>query len=171
LASEHRRKYPEAPPGTGVRRTTVRPKTIYPPLYFFAACAAMVALHVLAPGIRVVSPPVSYAGVALIVAGVLLALVAKRRFDRLGTTVRPFERSAVVVSDGPFGYSRNPMYLGMLLALSGLFVVLGSLSPLAVLPLFYWIIVTRFVRREERHMVEQFGDVYGDYKRRVRRWL
>jgi protein-S-isoprenylcysteine O-methyltransferase Ste14 len=114
---------------------------------------------------------VSYAGVALIVAGVLLALVAKRRFDRLGTTVRPFERSAVVVSDGPFGYSRNPMYLGMLLALSGLFVVLGSLSPLAVLPLFYWIIVTRFVRREERHMVEQFGDVYGDYKRRVRRWL
>jgi protein-S-isoprenylcysteine O-methyltransferase Ste14 len=149
----------------------VRPRTIYPPLYFFAACGTMVALHVLVPGIRVVSPPVSYAGVALIVAGVVLAFVAKRRFDRVGTTVRPFERSTTVVSDGPFGYSRNPMYLGMLLALSGLFVVLGSLSPLVVLPLFYWIIVTKFVRREERHMVEQFGDVYGDYKRRVRRWL
>jgi protein-S-isoprenylcysteine O-methyltransferase Ste14 len=149
----------------------VRPRTIYPPLYFFAACGTMVALHFLVPGVRVVSPPVSCTGIALIAAGVVLAVVAKGRFDGVGTTVRPFERSTAVVSDGPFGYSRNPMYLGMFLALFGLFVVLGSLSPLVVLPLFYWIIVTQFVRCEERHMAEQFGDVYGDYKRRVRRWL
>lgn len=156
---------------SGVRRSKVKPRTIYPPIYFFAACAAMVALHALVPVDRLVSPPYTYLGVVPIVAGVVLAVVAKRRFDGVGTTVRPFERSTAVVSDGPFGYSRNPMYLGMFLALSGLFVVLGSLSPLPVLPLFYWIIVTKFVRREERHMVEQFGDVYGDYKRRVRRWL
>jgi protein-S-isoprenylcysteine O-methyltransferase Ste14 len=63
------------------------------------------------------------------------------------------------------------MYLGMFIALFGLFVLLGTLSSTVVIPVFYWVIVTQFVRREERHMEEQFGDPYLDYKRRVRRWL
>jgi protein-S-isoprenylcysteine O-methyltransferase Ste14 len=149
----------------------VKPRTIYPPVYFFAACAAMVALHLWFPGVRLLSPPATYAGVALIVAGVVLAVVAKKRFDGVGTTVKPFERSSAVVAHGPFRYSRNPMYLGMFLALFGLSVLLGTLTPAAVIPVFTWIIVTRFVHREERHMEEQFGDAYRDYKRRVRRWL
>jgi protein-S-isoprenylcysteine O-methyltransferase Ste14 len=150
---------------------TVKSPTIYPPVYFFAACAAMVACHVLSPVVRVLSPPITYAGVALIVAGFALALIANHRFVRAGTTVKPFERSSAVVSDGPFRYGRNPMYLGMFVALFGLFVLLGTLSSIVVIPVFYGIIVTRFVRREERHMEEQFGDAYLDYKRRVRRWL
>lgn len=148
---------------------TSRP--VYPPVYFFVACAAMVALHLWFPVVRVLSPPVNHVGVALIVAGIALAAMAKRRFDVAGTTVKPFQRSSAVVSDGPFRFSRNPMYLGMLLALSGLFVLLGTLSPLVVLPVFYATIAAQFVRREERHMEEQFGDAYRDYKRRVRRWF
>jgi protein-S-isoprenylcysteine O-methyltransferase Ste14 len=149
----------------------VKSPTLYPPVYFFAACAAMVACHVLFPLVRVLSPPITYAGVALIVAGFALALIANYRFVRAGTTVKPFRQSSAVVSNGPFHYSRNPMYLGMLLALFGLFVLLGTLSSIIVIPVFYWVIVTQFVRREERHMEKQFGSVYLDYKRRVRRWL
>jgi protein-S-isoprenylcysteine O-methyltransferase Ste14 len=119
----------------------------------------------------VVPPPYTYVGVVPIIAGVVLAVVAKGRFDRAGTTVKPFEQSSAVVSEGPFRYSRNPIYLGMFIALFGLFVLLGTLSSIVVIPVFYGIIVTQFVRREERHMEEQFGDAYLDYKRRVRRWL
>ena len=149
----------------------MKPRTIYPPIYFFAACAAMAALHWWFPGVRLLSPPATYAGAAPVVAGVVLAFVAKKQFDGVGTTVKPFERSSVVVAHGPFRYSRNPMYLGMFLALFGLSVLLGTLTPVAVIPVFAWLIVSRFVHREERHMEEQFGDAYRDYKRRVRRWL
>jgi protein-S-isoprenylcysteine O-methyltransferase Ste14 len=149
----------------------VKPRTIYPPIYFFAACAAMGALDVFIPVVRVVPPPYTYVGVVPIIAGVVLAVVAKRRFDRAGTTVKPFEQSSAMISEGPFRYSRNPIYLGMFIALFGLFVLLGTLSSTVVIPVFYWVIVTQFVRREERHMEEQFGDPYLDYKRRVRRWL
>ena len=85
--------------------------------------------------------------------------------------MRPFEPSTALVEDGPFRFSRNPMHLGMVLVLAGAFILLGSLSPLFVLPAFVWLLHTRFVVREEAHMERHFGDCYLDYKRRVRRWL
>ena len=63
------------------------------------------------------------------------------------------------------------MYLSMMLGLLGIFVVLGSLTPLAVIPLFFLVIRTRFVAAEERKLEETFGDAYRNYTRRVRRWL
>jgi protein-S-isoprenylcysteine O-methyltransferase Ste14 len=142
-----------------------------PPLYFFAACALMIALHFAAPIARIVPWPFSLAGIAPIVAGIALAVVAERRFKRAGTAVLPFAPSTALVEDGPFRFTRNPMYVGILLVLAGLFVLLGTLSPLLVIPPFFWLIRARFVVPEEAHMERHFGERYLDYKRRVRRWL
>ena len=142
-----------------------------PPLHFFAACALMIALHLAAPIVRIVPWPFSLAGIVAIVAGIGLATLAERRFRRAGTAVRPFAPSTALVEDGPFRFTRNPMYVGMLLVLAGLFVLLGSLSPLLVIPAFLWLIQARFVVPEEAHMARHFGERYSDYKRRVRRWL
>ncbi len=142
-----------------------------PPLYFALAIVLMVALRLLLPIAPLIPWPWSLAGIVAIVAGIGLAIVAERRFRRAGTAGRPFEPSTALVEDGPFRFSRNPMYVGILLVLAGLFVLLGTLSPLLVIPAFFGLIRTRFVVPEEAHMERHFGERYLDYKRRVRRWL
>jgi protein-S-isoprenylcysteine O-methyltransferase Ste14 len=100
-----------------------------------------------------------------------MAFTVNRRFKRAGTTIRPFEDSSALVTDGLFAFSRNPIYLGAVVGLLGIFVVLGSLSPLAVIPPFVTIIRARFIAVEERMLEAAFGDAYRDYMKRVRRWI
>jgi protein-S-isoprenylcysteine O-methyltransferase Ste14 len=142
-----------------------------PPLWFALAIALMVALHGLVPIARLVAGPWRLAGVLPILAGLALAIWGERRFKRAGTAVRPFEPSSALVEDGPFRLTRNPMYLGLLLVLAGLWILLGTLGPLLVPPAFFWLLQARFVVHEEAHMERHFGARYLDYRRRVRRWL
>ena len=142
-----------------------------PPLWLALALGLAAALHFLLPIARLVPWPWSLAGSVLILAGVALAIWGERRFKRAGTAVRPFEPSSALVEDGPFRFTRNPMYLGLLLALAGVVILLGTLSPLAVLPGFFLLLHARFVVPEEAHMGRHFGERYRDYLRRVRRWL
>jgi protein-S-isoprenylcysteine O-methyltransferase Ste14 len=146
-------------------------KRVLPPTYFLIAGLAMLALHLLAPVALLVPWPWSLLGLVPIVAGAALNLVADRRFKRAGTTIKPFETSSALVTDGPFRYSRNPMYLGMLAMLAGLWLLIGTLGPLVVLPIFFWVIRQRFVLPEEDAMAQQFGSAWEDYQRKVRRWL
>ncbi len=76
-----------------------------------------------------------------------------------------------LVVDGPFKYSRNPMYLGMVLALTGLALLLGTVTPWLVIPPFVWLMTVLFVRQEEQTMEKQFGSDYLAYKKKVRRWV
>ena len=148
-----------------------RQRRIIPPVYFFAALAIMVGLDGFLPLLALIEPPLTYLGWAPFALGLAIAIAGKRQFDRAGTTIKPFETSTALVTHGVFAFSRNPMYLSMMLGLLGVFVVLGSLMPLAVVPVFFLIIRTRFIAVEERMLEEAFGDDYGAYKSRVRRWL
>jgi protein-S-isoprenylcysteine O-methyltransferase Ste14 len=131
----------------------------------------MLALHLMVPLAVVVPWPWSLAGIAVMVAGGVLAVVAERRFKQAGTTVKPFDRSSALVTTGPFRYSRNPMYVGLLAMLAGLWLLLGTLTPLVVPPVFFGLIRQRFVMVEERALALQFGAAYEDYRGKVRRWL
>lgn len=131
----------------------------------------MVALDAIAPIVRLIAWPWNLAGVGIAAAGGLLALLAHRQFVRADTPVKPFEKSTALVQSGPFRFTRNPMYLGMLLILLGLFWGLGALSPVVVPPAFLVAIHHRFVKREELEMELQFRSDYLDYKHRVRRWI
>jgi protein-S-isoprenylcysteine O-methyltransferase Ste14 len=142
-----------------------------PPVYFLGAILLMLLLHHLAPIVDLLDRPWSRLGLIPIVAGVGLAVWAERLFKRAGTGVRPFSPSTALVASGPYRFTRNPMYLGMLLALLGLAILQGSIGGALPVPVFFWLLRERFVRREEAHMERHFGVEYRAFKQRVRRWI
>lgn len=148
-----------------------KPRRILPPVFFLAALVAMGALHELAPGTRLIWPPYTYLGWIAFAAGVIAAVAVKRRFDRAGISIKPNQVPEHLVTDGLFAYSRNPVYASMILGLAGIFVVLGTLTPALVVPVFAYLISVRFIALEERLLEDRFGDAYRDYAGRVRRWI
>lgn len=142
-----------------------------PPVFFLVALLLSLGLHYGIPVATVIAPPWSYFGIVLLVAGFTIAIVCAGAFARAKTAIRPFQESSVLVTSGFYRYTRNPMYLGMLLVLLGVDVFLGSISPFLVPPLFVWLIQQRFIRREEAMLEERFGDEYRGFRQRVRRWL
>ena len=142
-----------------------------PPVYFLASALLMLLLHLGLPGPRLVQWPWRWLGLLPVVAGGALAVAGERSFQRTGTAVLPFTEPSALVTTGPFAYTRNPMYLGLVLGLLGWAVLLGSLVPFVVVPAFSALIHFRFVLREEPFMAERFGREYDSYRERVRRWL
>jgi protein-S-isoprenylcysteine O-methyltransferase Ste14 len=76
-----------------------------------------------------------------------------------------------VVTSGIYRLSRNPMYLGFLLALAGWTVFLGNIIALALLPLFVAHMNAFQIKPEERALLAKFGPAYAQYMRTTRRWL
>lgn len=150
-----------------------RPGTrILPPLPYFVAIAGgwWLDRHVLRLAL-----PGGEAGLvlgwALVAAGLILfawSLVTMRRHL---TTVNPFRASSALCTDGPFRFSRNPIYLGDWLVLLGSTLVMSSAWPVVFAPLIWFIIRYGVIRHEEAHLEEYFGDAYREYRTKVRRWL
>ncbi|GAA5524270.1 hypothetical protein Maes01_00825 [Microbulbifer aestuariivivens] len=111
------------------------------------------------------------AGAVLISAGAVLALWGKITLDRAGTCVHPGGSTRAIVSDGPFRFSRNPLYVALTLIYLGLALLLSNAWALLLLPLLLWLIHTGVVRREERYLERKFGEEYRRYLRQVRRYL
>lgn len=146
-------------------------RKIVPPVYLLLSLIVMTVLHLFLPIGRIIPPPYSYFGAILVAVGLFMAGHAARAFGRAGTPVVPFERSTALVTSGFYRFTRNPMYLGLVLVLIGAGVLFGTVSAFLPIPVFVWIIENRFVRREERFLEDLFGAEYLAYKRRVRRWL
>lgn len=131
----------------------------------------MVALHFATPIVHVVPWPVNWLGFLMVVAGLAVANWHSRLFGRLGTNIDTFGEPGALTTEGLFRHTRNPMYLGMLTALVGLAIVLGSLAPVTVLLAFFLLLRLWYVPVEERAMAEKFGAEYAEYLSRVPRWL
>lgn len=131
---------------------------------------AMTGLHLAAPGPSWTAAPGSLAGLLPIVLGFLLHRSAERRCSKLGTPTRPGKDPSVLVTRGAFRFSRNPMFLGMVLGVFGYAVLLGSTSPLMVVPAFL-ALLDRSARREEVCLQECFGEDYDAYCGKTARWL
>ena len=105
-------------------------------------------------------------GIAIGVRGVLV-------FRRHETTVHPSKpdtASAVVTTD-IYGYTRNPMYLGLALMLCAWAIVLENLAAVLGVPVFMAYLTVFQIRPEERALGDKFGAAYDDYRRTVRRWI
>lgn len=111
------------------------------------------------------------AGLGLGVLGLLLAVWGVAVLRRAKTTILPFRASTAVVSDGPYRFTRNPMYVGMTLAYVGAALLLNTAWPMILLPLVLRAMVQLVITREEAFLSATFGSEYDDYRRRVRRWL
>lgn len=146
-------------------------KPILPPTYFMTGLLVSMVLHFFVPVVSIVSFPFNLIGLLFIVFGSVLNIWADQLFKERNTTVKPFEPPAVMVLEGPFAWSRHPMYLGMVAILLGTSVLCGSLTSF-IGPIGFWLIVRlRFIPAEEQSMIETFGDDYIRYRSRVRSWI
>jgi protein-S-isoprenylcysteine O-methyltransferase Ste14 len=150
---------------------TISFSKILPPTLLFAAVLLMLALHFLIPVVQIVPVFWRLVGIFPLGLGLAISYVAEKQFHQAGTTVQPFEGSSCLVTDGLYRFSRNPMYLGMVLILLGVAFLLGSLTPLWVIVFFVGWIHIQFIRHEEEMLFAQFGQDWLEYKARVRRWV
>ena len=146
-------------------------RRVLPPVYFLIAVLLTAALHFLLPLRGLIPFPWRLVGLVPLFLGIVLNVLSDRALKRHQTTVKPFELSRVLVTEGVFRVSRHPMYLGMALIIAGIAALLGSLSPWLVLPLLVLLLEVRFVRTEESMLEASFGEAYISYRKRTRRWM
>ena len=146
-------------------------RKILPVVYLLASLILMALLQLFLPLYQYVQPPFAFAGIIIVFAGIGLSAISAGMFVRVNTGLIPFEEATALVTDGVFGFTRNPMYLGMFLMVFGAAFLMGSVGALIPLLGFMLIIRFNFVAGEERFMEATFGQQYLDYKSKVRRWI
>ena len=142
-----------------------------PPVYLLLALLASYGLDRFLPIVDLVPELLRYLDLLPVVAALWIAGKSARRFGQRETTIKPFEESSALVTDGYFRYSRNPMYLSMLLLTTGVAWLLGSLTAFLPVPFLYAVLRFRFIAMEEGMLEQKFGVEYLEYKRQVRRWV
>ncbi len=147
---------------------------IPPPLVAAVVATAMLCASIWLGPVLALPPTARVAGALMLVAvGASFDLVSLLAFRRARTTINPLrpERSKAVVTSGLYRITRNPMYLGLVLILTGLALYLDSPWALPG-PLVFAAYITRFqIQPEERALTAHFGADYTAYCARVRRWL
>ncbi|MEJ8568153.1 methyltransferase family protein [Elongatibacter sediminis] len=148
-----------------------RKPRILPPMWLALTALAMVALDRWLP----LAQPVGEHGPLLFIIFLIPALVilawSVAAFLRVRTGLVPFSESTALVTTGLYRFSRNPMYLAMVLLLIAGAFRLGSVGAWLPIPVFAWIIHHRFILNEERFLESVHGEDFRVYCGRVRRWL
>lgn len=144
------------------------PPPIWTLIYLLVATAVSAALGwPKLPGF-----PVRLLGIALVVLAFIPPIWAAMLFRRAGTEINPIsETNRALVTDGPYQWTRNPMYLGLVTLSLGIAIWVGAwpmfLAPIAVFATANFV----HILFEEAKMRRQFGNTYDAYCARVRRWL
>jgi protein-S-isoprenylcysteine O-methyltransferase Ste14 len=146
-------------------------RKIVPPVYLLSTLVLMWLLQRFLPIYRFVEPPLAYAGIIVILFGALIAVISAGVFLKVDTGLEPFDEARVLVTSGFYRFTRNPMYIGMFVILLGVAFMLGNVSALFPIPVFFLIIRNNFVLGEERFCEAAFGQQFLDYKSKVRRWI
>lgn len=148
-------------------------RRIPPPLVALATAIGMWLLTLFTPTVSAATGVRMVASAVFAVAGVLLAAAGAMAFRRAGTTIDPMrpERARLLVQDGVYRISRNPMYVGVASLLLAWAFYLAA--PWALLgPVFFILFIDRFqIRPEERALQARFAEDFARYRARVRRWL
>ena len=152
---------------------TQRPRTrVLPPAPYALAILAGWWLDrqvlSLALGDGAISRPL---GGLFVLAGLALMAWTMLTFWRHRTTVNPYAGASTLCTEGPFRFSRNPIYLGDWLILLGAALWLNTAWPLVFAPLVWALLRYGVIRHEEAHLEAKFGDAYRTYTTQVRRWF
>ena len=120
-----------------------------------------------------VPPPARYwIGGAIVVAAILgLGLQSVILLRRSGQSENPWKPTTEIVNRGPYRFTRNPMYLQMVLGCIGFAILLANVWILLLTPVCAWALQQLAILPEESYLERKFGADYLAYKRRVRRWL
>ena len=144
---------------------------VFPPLLFGGTLVLGLVLHWIRP--TPVFPPVMarLLGLLILALSGLLARSAEAAMKRAGTNIPPNQPTLSIVTDGPFRFTRNPLYLATTGLYVGIALLVNALCPLVLLLPMLVMLDWGVVRREERYLEGKFGDSYRDYRARVRRWV
>lgn len=144
---------------------------LFPPLIAIVAVLAGIGLRYLHPLPLGMAPAGRWVGGGMMVLWLGLAIWAVGTFRHAGTTPDPHGDVTAFVTVGPFRFTRNPMYLGLLVFQVAAALVLDNAWILFLVPL-AWLVLDRVVIvGEERYLAARYGQAYDDYRGRVRRWL
>lgn len=146
---------------------------IPPPVYMVLTAGLMWLLNKYFPIYGLISTPWNQIGYLFMLMGLSLDASSIMQFFRAKTTVNPMrpEQASGLVTSGIYRFTRNPMYVGLLLLLIGFAILQGSLSALLLVPLFIVVLTRQQIIPEETILEAKFGHKYIDYKMSVRRWL
>jgi protein-S-isoprenylcysteine O-methyltransferase Ste14 len=92
-------------------------------------------------------------------------------FLRARTSIIPHQPASQLVRAGPYRYTRNPMYVSLVLLYTGVALIFDTAWPLILLPAVVLALHVLVIAREEAYLARAFGEAYVTYRREVRRWL
>jgi protein-S-isoprenylcysteine O-methyltransferase Ste14 len=144
------------------------------PLYFFNISEQVVVDFFTFPT-DIIPQPFNLVGLLLVPVGFLLIIWANYtllHIGKIGLRARePMQKPSNLVLAGPYRFSRNPLYFGVLLVLLGLVIVWSSVVTAILTILVYIIFRNVFIKKEEVILEVEFGEEYRNFKNRVRRWI
>ena len=111
------------------------------------------------------------AGSLFLTTGVLIIAFSFWEFAKARTSVRPDRGATALLLSGPYAYSRNPLYVAVMILIMGVGILVDSLLILAMLIPLFFLMSQTVISPEERYLESRFGQRYLDYKKTVRRWL
>ncbi len=142
-----------------------------PPLIFAGPLAVGLLLHWFFPK-KFVPRGIGFAlGGLGIISGALLIRGGFREMLAAKTNVNPTLPATTIVTEGPYRYTRNPLYLGMTLLYIGITFLANAFWAVLLLPVVLVVMVYGVMKREEQYLEQKFGEQYLSYKARVRRWF
>lgn len=145
--------------------------SVPPPLVFFIGFILGSVISYIFP-IRIFSVFwLQLLGLGPLVIGVSLLVSAGRAFARHKASFDPWEPTRELVMDGPYRFTRNPIYLSFTLIYLGASLVENSLVTLTILIPATILVDRKQILREERYLEKTFGKEYNRYRSKVRRWL
>jgi protein-S-isoprenylcysteine O-methyltransferase Ste14 len=109
--------------------------------------------------------------VALILLGIGLIVYCAHLFRRAQTHIEPWRATSSIITDGPYRYSRNPIYVGFLITGAGIALALNTCWILLSVLAFVFIANKLVIEKEEGYLERKFGEPYSNYRRETRRWL
>ena len=146
---------------------------IPPVAQVIVTAAAMYGVSKVAPALKFSFKGSAAVAVGLGAIGLGSAILGVTQFRKAQTTPNPqaLEKVSSLVTSGVYQYSRNPMYVGLVLVLFSWALYLSHFLAFVLLPIFI-LYMTRFqIQPEERMLAQKFGKTYQTYKAKVRRWL
>lgn len=146
---------------------------IPPPVFFFVCfgCGFLLELFFPTDIISLSLIPRVIAGCLLMLMAIYFAASAFFMLIKNKTTFNTAKSTIKIVTGGAYRFSRNPLYLSLLLLLSGLAVLSASLWFFFTIPILYILLLFKAVKPEESYLSQKFGKEYLDYSAKVRRWI
>ncbi len=144
-----------------------------PPLILIVLLALGLSIHWMFP-VSIVNFPLPVRlsiGISPIIVSAIISVLSIQIMFKKKTTINPYKQTTSIIDMGPFSFTRNPLYVSIILFYIGFAVLVNSLWILVFLPVLFIILDRGVVIREEKYLERKFGDEYLQYKSRVRRWL